>query len=123
MTFKTNNDVLKENEGNLATKFPKQFPDTQAFIAKLEVCKSFFNSLTEENPSEVSRTIECASKFCSDSFPKQHLFRSVHRIFNLFRTALPSVCKSERSFSTLKLLKNYLRNRMLQKLLYFMLMS
>ena len=124
MTFKTNNDALKEYVGHLATKFPKEFPDTHAFIAELEVFKSFFNSLTEENPAEVSKTIECAAKICSDSFHKQHLFPSVHRIFNLFRTAPPSVCKSERSFSRLKLLKNYLRNRMSQKLLhYLMLMS
>ena len=86
--------------------------------------KSFFNSLTEENSAEVSKTIECAAKFYSNSFHKQHLFPSVQRIFNLFRTAPPSVCKSERSFSKLKLLKNYIRNRMSQKLLpYLTLMS
>ena len=112
MTFKTNNDALKEYVGHLATKFPKEFPDTHAFIAELEVFKSFFNSLTEENPAEVSKTIECTAKICSDSFP------SVHRIFNLFRTAPTSVCKSEISFSRLKLLKNYFRNRMSQKLLH-----
>ena len=102
----------------MSTNFPEEFPDTHTFIAELEVFKSFLNSLTEENPEEVSETIECTAKIYPDSFP------SVHRLFNLIRTAIPSVCKSERSLSRLKLLKNYLRNRMLQKLLhYLMLMS
>ena len=118
VTFKTNNDALEEYVGHLATKIPKEFPDTHAFTAELEVLKSFFNSLTEENLAEVSKTIECTAKICSDSFP------SVHRTFNLFRTAPPYACKSERSFSRLKLLNNYFRKRMSQKLFhYLMLMS
>ena len=109
---------------HLAENFPKELPDTHTFIAELEVFKSFFNSLAEENPSKISHMIECTAKICSDRFQKQHLFPSVHRIFNLFRAAPPSVCKSERSFSRLKLLKNHLRNRMSQKLPhYLMLMS
>ena len=68
----------------MGTKFPKEFPDTHAFIAELEVFKSFFNSLMEENPAEIFKTIECAAKICSDSFHKQRLFSSVHWIFNLF---------------------------------------
>ena len=91
MTFKTNNDALKEFVVHLATKFPIEFPDTHASIAELQVYKSFFNSLKEKNPAEVSKTIECAAKICSDGFHKQLLFPSVHKIFILFRTAPPSV--------------------------------
>ena len=57
MTFETNNDALKECVGHLATKFLKELPDTHALIAELEVFMSFFNSLTEENPAEKSKTI------------------------------------------------------------------
>ena len=78
MTFKTSNDEMKEYVGLLATKFLKEIPDTHAFIAELEVFNTFFNSLTEENPAEVSKIIESAAKICSDTFLKQHLFPSVH---------------------------------------------
>ena len=78
VTLKSNDDALKESVGHLATKYPKQFPETHVFIAEIEVFKSFFNSLTEENRAEVSKTIECATTFASDIFHKQHLFPSVH---------------------------------------------
>ena len=57
VTFKRNNDAFKEYVGHLATKFPEWVPATHAFIAELEVFESFFNSLKEENPAEVSKTI------------------------------------------------------------------
>ena len=104
--------------------FLKSFLIHTISLQNLKFLSRFFNSRTEENPTEVSKTIECAVKNCSDSFHKQHLFSSLHRIFNLFWTVQPSVCRSERFFSRLKMLKNYLRNRMSQKLLqYLMLLS
>ena len=54
MTFETNNDALKEYGGILAIQVRKEFPDTHAYIAEIEVFKSVFNSLTEENTAEVS---------------------------------------------------------------------
>ena len=100
VTIKTNNNALKECVSHLATKFPKEIADTHAFIVELEVFKSICNSIREEKPAEISKTIECAAKICSDCFHKQHLFPSVHRIFTLFRTAPSSACRSERSFSS-----------------------
>ena len=74
MTLKTNNDALKEYVGHLATNFPKEFPDTHAFIAEPEVFKSFFISLQKEKPAKVSETIECTVKIFSGSFPSVHLY-------------------------------------------------
>ena len=50
VTFKTNNDALKEYVDILAIKFPKEFPDTHAFIAWLDVFKLLFKYRTEEKP-------------------------------------------------------------------------
>lgn len=43
---------------------------------------------------------------------KHGIFKTVARVYQLFLTAAPSVCKNERSFSTLKRVKNYLRSTM-----------
>ena len=44
---------------------------------------------------------------------RQHgLFKYVSRVYQLFLTTAPSVCKNERTFSALKRVKNYLRSTM-----------
>ena len=61
-----------------------------------------------EPHSEISEAANVALKLT-----RQHgLFKYVLRVYQLFLTAAPSVCKNERTFSALKRVKNYLRSSM-----------
>ena len=76
----------------------------------MEVFKTHFSNHVKNNP-DVKKTICSAAEFALRWKKEHNLFPLLSKVFRLFLTAPPSICKSERSFSRLKLLKSYLRNR------------
>ena len=86
----------------LTNQFPSDIPDPEAFLAELERC-------------ETKLTIRDAVELAMKCNREKMLFPQVAKIYCLFLTSPPSVCKSKRTFSRLKLLKNYLRSTMTQK--------
>ena len=99
----------------LVATFPSVFPsDTSAAIHN--EFKIFFEYFVRERAESAEKRSEVAiTKAASVSLKlsKKHgLFKRVAKVYQLFLTAAPSVCKNERSFSSLKRVKNYLRSTM-----------
>ncbi len=99
----------------LVATFPSVFPsDTSAAIHN--EFKIFFEYFVRERVESAEKRSEVAiTKAASVSLKlsKKHgLFKTVTKVYQLFLTAAPSVCKNERSFSSLKRVKNYLRSTM-----------
>ena len=113
-------DVLDPNKTpstdkveKLATVFPDDIPDLDALFAEIEV---FFSHCDKEKAKrEEPFTLRDAADFAIECHRKQKLYPNVAKVYRLLLTSPPSVCKSERSFSRLKLLKNYLRSTMSQE--------
>ena len=59
-------------------------------------------------------TLRDAADLAIECHRKHKLYPNVAKVYRLLPTSPPSVCKNERSFSRLKLLKNYLRSTMSQ---------
>lgn len=106
---------------NLSETYPSEIPDTKSLTLELEVFNIHFSKHVEQHP-EVQKTIRSAAQFALSSQRKHKLFPLLSKVFRLFLTAPPSVCKSERSFSRLKLLKTYLRNRIKEKKLHYLML-
>ena len=62
----------------------------------------------EKQPCRITKAANVALTLAS----KHSLFKIVSRVYQLFLTALPSVCTNKRSFSALKRIKNHLRSTM-----------
>ncbi|CAB4013726.1 acyl- synthetase short-chain family member 3, mitochondrial, partial, partial [Paramuricea clavata] len=62
----------------------------------------------DKQPCRITRAANIALSLAS----KHGLFKLVSRVYQLFLTAAPSVCKNERSFSALRRIKNHLRSTM-----------
>lgn len=132
-SFKYFSDVLDPNvteydsesftEGlhHLSEAYPSEIQDTRSLVLELEIFNIHFSEHLASNP-EVEKTIRSAADFALRSHSKHNLFPHVAKIFRLFLTAPPSVCKSERSFSRLKLLKTYLRSRTKEKRLHYLML-
>ena len=104
----------------LSKLYPNDIPDPETFYNEYYV----FCATLKDEQDDVSKSIRDASKFCHEQYEGYGLFPSVWKAFKLFKSASPSVCASERSFSRLKLLKSYLRNKLGQnKLNSLMLIS
>lgn len=105
-----------EKVRKLAAVFPNDIPDPDALAAEIEVFLSYCDKekAKKEEPLEPF-TIRDAANLAIECHRKHKLFSNVAKIYRLFLTSPPSVCKSERSFSRLKLLKNYLRSTMSQE--------
>ena len=98
----------------LANQFPSDIPDPEAFLAELEIFNGYYNKVKVER-CETKLTIRDAAELAMKCNREKMLFPQVAKIYCLFLTSPPSVCKSERTFSRLKLLKNYLRSTMTQE--------
>ena len=102
----------------LVASLPSVFPLSISATLYNEF-KVFFQYLDEQRSleefdkggeplSEISEAANVALKLTW-----QHgLFKYVSRVYQLFLTAAPSVCKNERTSSALKRVKNYLRSSM-----------
>ncbi|XP_028413676.1 uncharacterized protein LOC114536533 [Dendronephthya gigantea] len=98
----------------LAASLPSVFPSDVSATLYNEF-KVFFQHIDElrkcgdfddigRQHSEISKAADIALELA-----RQHgLFKYVSRVYQLFLTAAPSVCKNERTFSALKRVKNYL---------------
>ena len=93
----------------LGNQFPSDIPDPETFLAQLEIFNGYYNKVKVER-CETKLTIRDAAELAMKCNREKMLFPQVAKIYCLFLTSLPSVCKSERTFSRLKLLKNYLRS-------------
>ena len=106
---------------SLLERFPAAFTEesSTAIHNELEIFKRHIQvdrKKTEKEKSEdstvgpmtISEARYQALKYSRDHF----LFTSVVKLYQLFLTAAPSVCKNEQSFSALRRVKNYLRNSM-----------
>ena len=109
----------------LVATFPSVFsPDAAAAIHNefkvffeyffRESDKSAENVSVQEaqNSSENNVPITKVASIALTTSRKHGLFKTVAKVYQLFLTAAPSVCKNERSFSSLKRVKNYLRSTM-----------
>ena len=101
---------LENNVKTLADLYPSDISDSGAFISEYFV----FCATLQEQTEPMMKSISDASKFCYKQYSDYGLFPSVWKAFKLFNSASPSVCASGRSFSRLKLVKTYLRNKMSQ---------
>ena len=63
-----------------------------------------------QNSSRNDVSIAKAASIALKASRMHGLFKTVAKVYQLFLTATPSVCKNERSFSALKIVKNYLRS-------------
>lgn len=104
---------------NLSNHFPNEVRDTEAVTLELGIFQNHFSDYLTKNP-HVKKNISSASNLALESQKNYKLYPNLSKLYKLFLTAPPSVCKSERSFSRLKLLKSYLRNRMSEKKLHYL---
>ena len=109
----------------LVATFPSVFPSDTAAAIHNEF-KVFFEyslrgraeyaekvSVQEaQNSSENDVSITKAASVALKASRMHGLFKKVAKVYQLFLTAAPSVCKNERSFSALKRVKNYFRSTM-----------
>ena len=128
-TFQVFSDVLQINSidldsssfpaavASLAAKFPREIPDQPSFIAELQIFKRYYAKHLKDHPDSQDN-IRSAADCALQAHHKFKLFGMVSKVYRLLLTAPPSVCKSERTFSRLKLLKTYLRSTMSQKRLH-----
>ena len=86
----------------LAKTYPNEIHDTESFENELQVFNINFFDYVKNHP-EVSISIRLAAEEALYFYKENNLFPQVAKVFKLFLTAPPSVCKSERSFSQLKL--------------------
>ena len=101
-------DVLDPNKTpstdkveKLATVFPDDIPDPDALFAEIEV---FFSHCDKEKAkSEEPFTLRNAADFAIECHRKHKLYPNAAKVYRLLLTSSPSVFKSERSFSRLKL--------------------
>lgn len=107
-------DNLHTHIEKISECFPTEIPDVAAFETEYYAFCALFQDKLQEDEN-FRKTISCASKLCYEQLSAYNLFPSVYKLFKLFLSAPPSVCSSERSFSRLKLLKSYLRNKMSQE--------
>ena len=106
----------------LAESYPLEVNDTKSLVVELEVFQNYFSEYVEQHCEVNQKTIRTAADIALKAEKEHNLFPYLSKVFRLFLTAPPSVCKSERSFSRLKLLKNYLRNRMKEKRLHYLML-
>ena len=109
---------LDQKLQELSELYPNDIVDASAFKNEYFV---FCATVSEQKNPPIKSITEAAS-FCYKEFSELGLFPSVWKLFKLFRTASPSVCASERSFSRLKLIKTYLRNKMKQERLHYLML-
>ena len=109
----------------LVATFPNVFPPDAGAAIHNEF-KVFFEYFLRESPesaekvsiqeaqnsSENDVSISKAASIALKTSRQHGLFRMVAKVYQLFLTAAPSVCKNERSFSALKRVKNFLRSTM-----------
>ena len=105
----------------LAKTYPNEIRDTKMFENELQVFNINLFEYVKKHP-DVSISIRFAAEKALNFYKENNLFPQVAKVFKLFLTAPPSVCKSERSFSRLKLLKSYLRNRIGEKRLHYLML-
>ena len=105
----------------LAKTYPNEIHDTKMFENELQIFNINLFDYVKKHP-DVSISIRFAAEKALNFYKENNLFPQVAKVFKLFLTAPPSVCKSERSFSRLKLLKSYLRNRICEKRLHYMML-
>ena len=120
-SFRPSIDVLDPNlipaidkVEKLANQFPSDIPDPEAFLAELEIFNRYYSKVKVER-NGTKFTIRDAAELAIKCNREKMLFPQVAKIYRLFLTSPPSVCKSERTFSRLKLLKSYLRSTMTQE--------
>ena len=105
-----------DNVKKLSAVFPDDTPDAEALAAEIEIFMSHCNKKKAERKNLLEQyTIRDAAVLAIECFRKHNLFPNVAKMYRLSLTSPPSVCKSERSFSRLKLLKTYLRSTMSQE--------
>ena len=83
---------------------PSVSVDSLSLAAELEI---FVNFVTET--AEICKTVHDAGKV---AFENKEIFPNVYRCYKLLFTAPVSVADIERSFSKMKIVKNYLRSTM-----------
>ena len=105
----------------LSKTYPHEINDTKTFENELQVFNTHFSNYVQNHP-EVPKDIRSAAEQALYFYRKNNLFPNVAKVFKLFLTAPPSVCKSERSFSRLKILKSCLRSRMNEKRLHYLML-
>ena len=101
--------------------YSKENVDIIGVKNQLELFNIEFIKHIEQNPG-VNKHISSAVALALELNKKYNLFPMITKVYRLFLTAPPSVFKSERSFSHLKLLKNYFRNAMGQKHLHYLML-
>ena len=87
----------------LSELYPCELSDTKSLIVELEIFKIYFPQYVEQHPEVDQKTIRTAADAALRAHKEHNLFPYLSKVFKLFLTAPPSVCKSERSFSRLKL--------------------
>ena len=103
-----------ENIEVLAAVFPIDIPDPDALAAELDVFRSYCDKEVKQKEPLAPFGVRDAANLAIQCHRKHNLFPNVAKIYRLLLTSPPSVCKSKRSFSRLKLLKTYLRSMMSQ---------
>ena len=86
--FPTIDKVVK-----LANQFPSDIPDPEAFLAELEIFNGYYNKVKVER-CETKWTIRDAAELAMKCNREKMLFPQVAKIYCLFLTSPPSVCKS-----------------------------
>ena len=109
----------------LVATFPSVFPSDTAAAIHNEF-KVFFEYFLREraeyaekvsmqearNSSKNDVSMTKAASVALKASRMHSLFKTVAKVYQIFLTAAPSVCKNERSFSALKRVKNYLHSTM-----------
>ena len=95
------------------------FVDTMSSILSSKLCSledSFRPLIDVFDTNKTSSTDKVVKRatVLPDDIEKHKLYPNVAKVYRLLLSSSPSVCKSEWSFSRLKLLKNYLRSTISQ---------
>ena len=98
----------------LGEQFPLDIPDPDSFLTELEIFNSYYKKVKEEK-GKTKYSVRDAADLAITCNREEKLFPLVAKIYRLLQTSPPSVYKSERTFSRLKPLNNYLRSTMKQE--------
>ena len=105
----------------LSKIFPHEVHNTIILKNEMQLFNSEFSDHVQKHP-EVTKTIRSAAEKALSLYKQNKLFPRVAKVYRLFLTAPPSVCKSERSFSRLKFLKSCVRNTLSEKHLHHLML-
>lgn len=112
-------DPLKPGSIDVTKKLISNFPSVfneEVYHAIHNELQVFFEyakkELKEEAEIEDLPSISKAGYLAMRASRDHGLFKSVAKLYQMFLSAAPSVCKNERSFSALKRIKTHLRNSM-----------